>query len=496
MADKLFVTKVNEAFVRVDCENSTSAELSEYFTFEVPGAKFTPQYRARVWDGKIRLYDRRSNQIYYGLLDYLNTFAKERGYVIEFSPEVSITTNFSVQEAEEYAKSLNIHSRGKPLEARDYQIIAFAKAIRNKRQLLLSPTASGKSLIAYLISRFMCDQNKRGLIIVPTTSLVEQLHKDFTDYSSENGWDSEANVCKIYSGQERHLNRQIIISTWQSIYKMPKSWFDDFDFVIGDEAHLFKAKSLISIMTKLDACGIRIGMTGTIDGTKTHKMVLEGLFGPVKKVISTAELIQKKQLADFKIKALILKYPEHICKTVKEFSYQEELDYIVSCEARNTFIKNLTLSLHGNTLVLFQLVDKHGKKLYEIIKEKCDNRHCFLVYGGTDVEDREKVREIMESESNAIAVASYGTFSTGVNIRNLHNIIFASPSKSKIRNLQSIGRGLRIGDSKTEATLFDLVDDMRYKKRENYTLLHFVERAKIYDEEKFQYKMYMIDLKA
>lgn len=493
MADKLLVRKVNEAFVRVDCEPSVAAELSVYFTFEVPGAKFTPQYRARIWDGKIRLFDRRTCQIYYGLIDYINAFAKEREYEVEYDSEVITTTSFSIQEATEFAKSLNIHSRGKPVEVRDYQIMAFAKAIRNKRQLLLSPTASGKSLIAYLICRYM---SGRGLIIVPTTSLVEQLYKDFEDYSSENGWNVEENVNKIYYGQDKSLNKRIVISTWQSLYKLPKEWFADFDFVIGDEAHNFKAKSLISIMTKLDNCGVRIGMTGTIDGTKTHKLVLEGVFGPVKKVISTAELIEKKQLADFKIKVLVLKYPDEICKKVKELSYQEEMDYIVSCEARNTFIKNLTLSLHGNTLVLFQYVDKHGKKLFDMISEKCDNRHCFFVYGGTDVEDREKVREIMENENDAIAVASYGTFSTGINIRNLHNIIFASPTKSKIRNLQSIGRGLRISDKKDQAILFDLVDDMRHKSRDNYTLLHFVERVKIYDEEKFEYKMYKIELKV
>lgn len=493
MADKLLVRKVNEAFVRVDCEPSVAAELSVYFTFEVPGAKFTPQYRARLWDGKIRLFDRRTCQIYHGLIDYINAFAKEREYEVEYDSEVTTTINFSIQEATEFAKSLNIHSRGKSVEVRDYQIIAFAKAIRNKRQLLLSPTASGKSLIAYLICRYM---SGRGLIIVPTTSLVEQLYKDFEDYSSENGWNTEENVNKIYYGQDKSLNKRIVISTWQSLYKLPKEWFADFDFVIGDEAHNFKAKSLISIMTKLDNCGVRIGMTGTIDGTKTHKLVLEGVFGPVKKVISTAELIEKKQLADFKIKVLVLKYPDEVCKKVKELSYQEEMDYIVSCDARNTFIKNLTLSLHGNTLVLFQYVDKHGKKLFDMINEKCDNRHCFFVYGGTDVDDREKVREIMEQENDAIAIASYGTFSTGINIRNLHNIVFASPTKSKIRNLQSIGRGLRISDKKDQAILFDLVDDMRYKSRDNYTLLHFVERVKIYDEEKFEYKMYKIELKV
>lgn len=493
MVDKLRVSKVNEAYIKIECEPSIGAELSEYFTFEVPGAKFSPQYRMRVWDGKIKLFDRRTNQLYYGLYEYVSIFAKERDYVVEFEPNVLSTTNLSLKEADEFAKSLNIHSLGKPLTIRDYQLEAFTKAIRNKRQLLLSPTASGKSAIAYLLCRYL--KGKKGLIVVPTTSLVEQLYKDFADYSSANGWSAADKITKLYHGQTLDLSKRICISTWQSLYKLPKAWFKDFDFVIGDEAHLFKAKSLASIMTNLENCPIRIGMTGTLDGAKTHKLVLEGLFGPVRKVVSTTELIERKQLADFKIKALILKYPDNVCHSVRKHTYQEEIDFIVANESRNTFIKNLALSLNGNTLILFQYVDKHGKNLYDIIKQKCGERHCFFVHGGVDVEDREKVRDIMEKENNAIAVASYGTFSTGTNIRNLHNIIFASPTKSKIRSLQSIGRVLRLGDRKEKATLFDIVDDLRYKNHDNYTLLHYIERLKIYDEEKFEYRQYNIEIK-
>ena len=229
--------------------------------------------------------------------------------------------------------------------------------------------------------------------------------------------------------------------------------------------------------------------------SNVHRLVLEGLFGPVYKATSTAELMEKGQLASFKIKCLILKHDESICKQARGWDYQSEIDYIVKSKPRNNFIKNLVLSLKGNTLVLFQFVEKHGKELHAFIKEHAKDRHVFFVFGGTDVEVRESVRAITEKEKDAIIVASYGTFSTGVNIRNLHNIVFASPSKSRIRNLQSIGRGLRLGDNKQEATLFDIADDFRAGKFVNYTLNHFVERVKIYDEEKFKYKFYNIDLK-
>ena len=479
--------KVNEAFIRVHSERNIAQELSDYFTFYVPGYQFTPAFKARYWDGKIRLLDLRTMAIFHGLVPYIEQFCKERDYQLEVDSEVNLTNNFSIDEAKKFIKTLNL-----PHEPRDYQINSFVHAIRNKRILLLSPTASGKSLILYLILRLIQDSGcKKGLLIVPTTSLVEQMYSDFVSY----GYDSEKYCHRQYAGKDKVTDKFLTITTWQSIYKNPQEYFEQYDFVLGDEAHQFKAKSLTTIMSGTINTKYRIGCTGTLDGTQTHKLVLEGLFGPVYRATSTAELIEKKQLADFKIKCLILKYPELVCKQAKDWDYNTEVDYIVLNKARNEFIKNLVISLTGNSLVLFQFVEKHGKDLYELIKSNAGNRHVFFVFGGTDVEVRESIRSITEKEKDAIIVASYGTFSTGVNIRNLHNIIFSSPSKSRVRNLQSIGRGLRLGENKEEATLFDIADDFRVGKFTNYTLKHFIERVKIYDEEKFNYKFYNIELK-
>jgi len=461
-----------------------AAELSEYFTFWVPGYKFMPAFRNKLWNGKIRLFNTQNHTLYAGLIDYVKKFAVEKEYEYEIADNLELETEFSVKEASDFIATLNI-----PFEVRDYQLNSFIRCVRKNRALLVSPTASGKSLIIYLLTRYY---NAKTLIIVPTISLVAQLSKDMQDY----GYDSDKYIYQIMAGIDKSPNKQIVISTWQSIYKLNAKWFDQFDVVIGDEAHQFKAKSLTTLLSKMTRCKYRFGLTGTLDGTQTHKLVLEGLFGKQFSVTTTKELIDSGKLAAFKIKALILKHTEQNSKNAKNYKYQDEIDYLVTNYERNRFIRNLAASLKGNTLVLFQLVEKHGKVLYDMFNSTIKDKYVSFVHGGVDVEEREYIRQLTENQNNAIIIASYGTFSTGINIRNLHNIVFASPSKSKIRTLQSIGRGLRLGENKETATLYDIADDMSYKAKKNFTLMHFTERMKIYGEEKFDYKIYTIELKG
>ena len=488
MNNVLKVEKLNSVYLKIEAEPDIRRELSDYFSFEVPGYKFTPQFRNRVWDGKIRLYSYATGQLYVGLYPYLVEWCNRKNVDIKENNEISTFTTHTAADIQALIDSYDIS-----ITPRDYQFEAFKFALENERGLILSPTASGKSLIAYMLIRHYLNViDNNILIIVPTTSLVEQLYKDFKSY----GYDVENNVSRNYHGYEIEEDKRVVISTWQSLYKLPKTFFADFGAVIGDEAHLFKAVSLTKIMTKLVDCKYRIGMTGTLDDSKTHKLVLQGLFGQVNKVVSSKELIEKKQLADLKIICLVLKYNEQDSKSIRGVKYHEELEFIAQNEQRNKYIRNLALALNGNTLCLFQLVEKHGQHLYKLIKEKADkDRKVFFVYGGTDTSTREEIRAITEREENAIIVASYGTFSTGINIRNLHNIIFSSPSKSRIRNLQSIGRGLRIGDNKTSATLYDISDDLTYKDKKNFTLTHFQERINIYNEEGFNYEIHSVNLK-
>ena len=491
-SEHITITKVNEVYGKVECERHVARELSEYFTFFVPGYQFVPAYRNHIWDGKIRLFNLQTSQLYLGLVPYLTEFCDEREYA--YSHDL-IEDEYSVYHAHKFFDTLNLHSQGKPIGVREHQQNAFIEAMQKRRVLLLSPTASGKSLIIYLLFRQLLQyQNLKGLIIVPTTSLVEQLYTDFEDYSSKNNFIVEENVHRIYQGKEKVTDKKLTISTWQSLYKLPPEYFHQFQYVVGDEAHLFKAQSLTSILTSCVNAKYRIGLTGTLDGTKTHKLVLEGLFGPTKKVVTTKELIDKKQLSSFNIKCLVLKHSEEICQEMKGKSYPDELKYLIESENRNRFIRNLAVSLDKNTLVLFQM-KKHGKLLYQLIKEKAVGRNVYFVDGDVETEVREEIRKVMEIENDSIFVASFGTTSTGTNIRNLHNIIFTSPSKSRVRNLQSIGRGLRQSEGKEQATLYDIADDLRIKKHTNFTLQHFVERVNIYNEEQFSFKIYNIGLK-
>lgn len=478
------IEKIDNLYIRVHAEPSIKMELSEYFEFFVPGYKWMPAYKNRMWNGKVRLFNSMTGVVYAGLQNYIVKFCNERNYSVEVIS--SAYANREINEDVGFQLALEYDT---PFAPREYQNNAVFHSLKHDRALLLSPTASGKSFIIYLLSRYHVENQRKVLIIVPTISLVSQMASDFLDYNKERPLD----IHKITAGVDKTVEADYTITTWQSIMKLGKDWYEKFDVVIGDEAHLFKAKSLTKILEKTPHIQYRYGFTGTLDDSLTHKLVLQGLFGNVYKVTETKKLIDEKTLADFTIKALVLSYSPESRKINKSKTYQEEIDWIVCNEARNKFIRNLAWSLKGNTLILFQYVEKHGKVLESLLKREGKTLH--FVHGGVNAEDREMVRHITERTDDNIILASYGVFSTGTNIKRLDNIIFSSPSKSKIRNLQSIGRVLRKGNGKEKATLYDIVDDLQYKNRENFAIRHFKERVKIYSDEKFEFKIYNIDIK-
>ena len=315
------------------------------------------------------------------------------------------------------------------------------------------------------------------------------MYSDFADY----GWFPDEHCHKLYAGSDKNTSKEVVISTWQSIYKLDKNYFSQFGAVFVDECHLAKAKSLTGIMTKLHDCKYRIGTTGTLDGSEIHQLVLEGLFAKHKEVTTTSQLVKDKHLSNLHIKCLVLQHPK---EQRSRRTYQEEMEYLATNRKRNLFISKLAATLDGNTLILAQYIEKQLVPLCLIIKELCTDRTIHLIYGATPTEDRERARELVEKEKNAIIVASYGVFSMGINIKRLHNIIFASPYKSQIKVLQSIGRGLRLAEDKTECNLFDIADDMSYNKNRNFTLKHLEERVKIYSKQEFDYEIVPIKLKS
>jgi len=498
MAD-ITVKKVNECTLKIwSDDHGILMEVNEYFTFFVEGYKYMPLFKNRMWDGKCRLYNGKTSTLPYGLLLELLKFADARKYTVELDRDIRDRTPQDKAALVDYAKSLTLMGGPNRIEARDYQLSAYSHALCEGRSLVISPTGSGKSLIIYMMIRWYLDNHDDSiLIVVPTTSLVEQLTKDFADYSSaDDGFDADTDVHKIYSGKEKNnFESRVVVTTWQSAITLPKSWFAKYGMVVGDEAHLFKAKSLNAIMSALVNASYRIGTTGTIDNSQCNELVLVGNFGPVHRVITTKELIDSNTLAALKIKCIVLNHNEELKKIVSKLDYQAEISAIVSHAGRNAFITKLALSQKGNTLVLFNLVSKHGKPLYEtILAGAADGRKVFYVSGEVNATDRETIREITEQQTDAIIVASSGVFSTGINIRNLHQIVFAAPTKSQIRVLQSIGRGLRKSDDGRGCTVYDISDNFSWKKKKNYTMNHAIDRVKIYNKEGFDYKIYEIEL--
>ena len=480
--------KFNEVYLRVKCEPSVAKELSEFFTFEVPNAKFMPSVRNRLWDGRVRLFSPATGKIYLGLLPYVRRFLAENGYKIEYGEGIVPPRTIEKDLTVKYVRSL----QKKGFKARGYQIDAIHNILESNRGLILSPTGSGKSFIIYVLTRYYVQkfENKKILIVVPTTSLVEQMYNDFADY----GWFPDEHCHKLYAGSDKHTSKEVIISTWQSIYKLDRNYFKQFGAVFVDECHLAKAKSLTGIMTKLHDCKYRVGTTGTLDGTEINQLVLEGLFATSEEVTTTVKLVKEKYLSNLHIRCLVLR---HTKENRRHRTYQEEMDYLATSPSRNTFICKVANTQEGNTLILAQYIKQ--LQTLNLMLTGCtvtNPRPVFFVYGKTDTLEREEIRNIVEKEESAIIVASYGVFSTGVNIKRLHNIIFASPYKSQIKVLQSIGRGLRLAEDKTECTLFDISDDMSYNNRSNFTLKHFEERIKIYSQQEFDYDIIPVKLKS
>ena len=487
------VESIDEVRYYVKAEKGTKQELRDYFSFMVPGAQFMPMFKRRMWDGKIRLYDILSSTLPRGLKTYLQKFCTDRKYTLNIK-ESKNPLCVTEDQLQAFYESLKVSVRKKPVQMHAHQVQAIMHGLNNHRSVLISPTGSGKSLIIYVLVRYLqkvLNTDRKILILVPTVGLVNQMEADFFDYSSQDKtWSCKKYIHKISAGEEKETNKQIVVSTWQSIYKLPREWFDKFDAIFFDECHQAKAESINFIGQKLTKAWFRCGTTGTLQQTQAHRLSIEGILGPAVQFIQTKNLMNKGLLAQLGIDCILLKYTDEEKQLLKKQKYADEIKWIISNDKRNEFIWQLVSRTKGNTLVLFNYVEAQGKPLYELCKEKAGARKVYFISGKTEAQAREYIRRIIDTEKDAILVASYGTTSAGINIVNLDNIVFASPTKSVIRLLQSIGRGLRVSEKKKSLKVFDIVDDLCWKSHKNHVYRHFEERVKIYKKEKFDYKVH------
>lgn len=485
------IYKKDESFLFIDCELDTAQDLKEYFSFYTTNYYFSKKYKAGLWSGKFYLYDMRTSTLPIGLLEYLLKFFKTNRtkYKIEKSlleKGRKLNSNSIIK----FSKNL-LKTEHTP---RDYQIKAIQYMLYYKRCIILSATASGKSFIAFLIFNIIkyFNPDYKFLLVVPSTNLVEQMAGDFIEYG-ENFTNYNKYIHKIYSGKEKSIDKPITISTWQSLQNLPDKYFRKFDVILGDEAHGCNAAELSRIIEACVNAKFKWGMSGTLQDTQVSKVQLQGLFGKVFDVARAKKLINKGWLSKLKIKGIILEYDKATRKKYRKEEYRDELELIRSRKDRLKYILQLTITRKQNTLVLFNDVKgEYGKTIYKLCKKY--NKHTFYIDGSVDTEVREKIRKFAENHNDVIIIASFRTFATGINIKNLHNIIFAETMNSVIKVLQAIGRVLRLHELKNYATLYDITDHISIRGK-NYVLQHFFNRISYYEKEGYDYDIKTIKLK-
>lgn len=510
MAD-IYIKRISSTFIQLDCDAGIMAEISPHFAFYVPGYQFTPKFKMRIWDGKIRLLKEGTGVTYLGLIKDVIRVAETLSYTVELDQAFAIDFADVDPNPIDFLSTLTLKK-----EPRDFQLKAYLDSVKRKRQLNLSSTGSGKSYILYLICRYLETQVDRILIIVPSTNLCEQLRTDFIEYAElEETYDVDERIQLIYGGASKELTRPFIISTWQGIqyqdtpkanqsnlkkYKkkpqvvpqneVERGWFAQLDAVLVDEVHLYSSKTTSSIVENCVNAVYKLGFTGTLAESKTNEMMLRALFGPVKTYSTSKELMDEGILAQLKLTVLALNYTkEHLSKKIGT-DYQSEVEFIEQSIERRDFLARLALNLEGNTLFLFAHVQNHAKPFYEYLLEQKDHgKEIYLFTGGVDVEDREEIRRLINEKSNMIIIASYSVASTGVNMVGLNNMVLASPTKSKIRVLQSIGRALRVSKTKKHANVYDIVDVLSHTRKKSFAAKHFEERLNQYTKEGFDVRI-------
>ena len=489
--NEIIVRKIDNVYFKIECDFSQALELKEYLSCYAVNFQYHPKFKNRLWNGKVYFFSNKDYLLPIGLLPNLFRFSKKFDYKIKLDLDInSLSNQYSDELIEKFCDQIKEDYKTK-YELYDYQQEALIKCIKNKRGIAQIATGGGKSLIQFYLMQFLRSKNKKIMMIVPTVSLVNQMYSDFMDY----GWyDIDEYVEKLYSGEKPIYNKDVLITTWQSIYTRPQSFFEQYTAIIVDEVHNAKSLSINSIMKKCINADYKYGFTGTMPKEQSDVYNIIGYIGPVLYEQISKNLIDKGVLSQIAIANLLLKYPSDMVERNKNRIYNEEVNTICTYSERNKVFEYLFKHMEDkqNSIILCHLID-HLKLIESYLKNHLDSKYTiYIIYGDIKPSERELIRKTMNEKSNVILLGTYSCLSTGLNINKLHNVIFASSYKSRIKVLQSIGRGLRLHESKSKMILYDLVDDMTWTTRtgsigKNHIYKHWEERLKYYDEQGFKY---------
>lgn len=455
----------------LDAPESVGDFLYEKLTFKPE----TFGRKSVFWDGYVRLFNTDNKTFDIGLIPYVHHLLKTEGIPSRIIGDLK-PRNVSEQDIVGFVSKIKMQIGGKDFDPRYYQTDAIQKAISDRRVTIISPTASGKTAIMYVITRILQQviKSRKILIIVPSIDLIQQAEGDFRSYTGDS-WSFDRNV-HVLRGPHKATDKPITIATWQSLQNEPKAFFDPFTAVIADEAHGAKAKSMVYILESLVNADDRIGLTGTMGDEVHNRLQIIGLLGPTFQKVTTRELIDQGYLSQFRVKQLHLSHtslPEAMF-VGQEFPFVQNA--LLKDDKRNRFLVSLIKSLNKNTLVLSTRLE-HLMDL----RDRLEGSGKEVYYQDKDTPDdlRMHIRKRANEGTNIVVLATYRTFATGISINNLHGAILAGPMKAKITTLQAIGRLLRLADDGKPATLFDLVDDVRFFRKQGE------KRRVIYESERF-----------
>ena len=440
-------------------------DMKEEFALHVPNYYWMGKFKAGMWDGKSHFITEASLIPYGLLLDFIRVSKK-------LFPEVKIYPDKGVKnlfKGDEMDISYNLS-----LYPRPYQKEAIEICIKRSKGIIRSATASGKSLvISYIIYNLMKNRNKTNvkkcLIIVPSTSLVEQFRTDMIKYGLP-----EKMIGRVYTGH-KDWDKHIVISTWQSL-KNNHNKLSQFHCVIGDECHQVKAHELKKIFSKLK-CQYRFGFTGTMPDHLTNQYNIKAFLGPILKEYPSGFLAEEGYISKCNVKVLRIPYPDGTITN----SYKGIKDECFSNKRRLDLISRIVDKIEDNILILVSYIYE-GEKLEKLINRRTNKEVVFLS-GRDKTEVREEWRQKIIKSDNIALIATYGIYQQGINIPNLKYAMLASPTKAKIRTLQSIGRTLRLHENKKDGSvIFDIVDDVKFLNK------HGEKRIQYYEIEGFNIK--------